>query len=418
MTSPETAHPRRRSLALRLTVLSTAAFALAAAILLIAEYFLLQYVVEVSVEATTGSSSQGEKPGDLDGKTIVFRVAKDLADTVMLLSIVTAAVMVVLAGIAVWFVARKSLGRIAEVTALTRAITEQNLEQRLDLAGPEDEIKDLGDTIDEMLRRLHAAFEQQDSFVANASHELRTPMAGIRASLEASLLHDDLADAPRVAMSRALVANSRAESILTALLQLARARQVTSDHAEVVDLRDVVSAVVGLFEEDRFAGMPTSAEDARLSNHSFELDLQETTILGDEVLLTQAVQNLVGNAILHGAAKEPIVIQTRVHAHAGHELPIPGMRGTPGTAVLLVRSGGGIIDPAVAAKLVEPFNRGTRTRANDAAAAGDPGTGLGLAIVQAIARQHGGWVSVNPQATGGLEVKVTLPSSAEETIAS
>ncbi|MBN9177846.1 MAG: HAMP domain-containing histidine kinase [Microbacterium sp.] len=415
MTSPETAHPRRRSLALRLTVLSTAAFALAAAILLVAEYFLLQYVVEVSVEATTGSSSQGENPGDLDGKTIVFRVAKDLADTVMLLSIVTAAVMVLLAGIAVWFVARKSLGRIAGVTALTRAITEQNLDQRLDLAGPKDEIKDLGDTIDEMLSRLHAAFEQQDSFVANASHELRTPLAGIRASLEASLLHDEIADAPRAAMSRALVASSRAESILTALLQLARARRVASDHAEVVDLREVVSAVVGLFEEDRFERMPSSVEDVRLIRHSFELDLEEATILGDEVLITQAVQNLVGNAILHGAANEPIVIQTRVHAHPEYELSVSGMRSTPGAAVLLVRSGGEIIAPAVAAKLVEPFNRGARTRHNDAAA-GDPGIGLGLSIVRAIAQQHGGWVSVNPQAAGGLEVEVTLPSSTEETI--
>lgn len=377
---------RKSPLALKLTLISTTAFALAAAVLLLAEYAMLQYVVEVSVDATTGSSSEGEKPGDLDGSTAVFRVAHDLANTVMLVSAITATVMVALAGLAVWIVARRSLGRVADLTELTQRITGENLDERLKLTGPRDEIRDLGDTIDDMLQRLHQAFEQQDRFVANASHELRTPLAGIRASLEQSLLHDAVPERPTVAMHRALEAAGRSEELLTALLQLARSRRLTAEELQTLDLAETTAAVIDLVEPD-----------ARAAGHTFDFTVEEADVHGDTLLLMQAVHNLVINAVRHGSNDSPIMV--RVAAYEGE-------------ATLTVSNAGEVLDAATVAKLVEPFNRGRKTRHADA------GTGLGLSIVQSIATQHGGSLVLQPGSVGGLVAQLRLPQSEVETAVS
>ena len=371
---------RKSPLALKLTLISTTAFALAAAVLLVAEYAMLQYVVEVSVNATTGSSSQGENPNDLDGSTAVFRVANDLANTVMLVSAITAVVMVALAGLAVWLVAKRSLGRVADLTELTQRITGENLDQRLRLTGPRDEIRDLGDTIDDMLQRLHTAFEQQDRFVANASHELRTPLAGIRASLEQSLMHDAVPERPQVAMRRALEATGRSEELLTALLQLARSRKLSADQLQRIDLAETSEAVIDLVQSE-----------ATASGHTFDLELEDIEIEGDTVLVMQAVHNLILNAVRHGATSSPITV--RISADED--------------AVLTVSNGGESFDAETVSKLVEPFNRGTKTRQTQQHHAS--GTGLGLSIVQTIATQHRGDLVLTPRPGGGMTAQLSLP---------
>lgn len=371
---------RRTPLALKLTLISTAAFALAAGVLLAAEYAMLQYVVEVSIDATTGSSSRGEAPNDLDGSTAVYRVAHDLASTVMLVSATTAVVMVVLAGLAVWLVARRSLGRVADLTELTQRITGENLDERLRLTGPRDEIRELGDTIDDMLQRLHAAFEQQDRFVANASHELRTPIAGIRASLEQSLMHDAVPPRPRAAMRRALDATERSEELLTALLQLARSRRLSADQVQTIDLAEAIEAAIELVQPE-----------AAASGHTFDLHIEGAEIEGDTVLVMQAAHNLVLNAVRHGAASSPI--EVRVFS-------------SDGDGVLTVTNDGETLGEETVAKLVEPFNRGTATRQTQRHAVG---TGLGLAIVRSIAVQHDGHLELAPRPGGGLTARLRLP---------
>lgn len=372
---------QKSPLALKLTFVSTTAFTLAAAVLLAAEYAMLQYVVEVSVDATTGSSSQGERPDELDGTTAVFRVAHDLANTVMLVSTITAFVMVALAGLAVWLVARRSLGRVAELTQLTQRITGENLDERLTLTGPRDEIRDLGDTIDDMLQRLHAAFEQQDRFVANASHELRTPLAGIRAALETSLLHDVVPERPEIAMHRALAATTRSEELLAALLQLARSRRLDDDDLQNVDLAETTAATIELVQPE-----------ATAAGHRIDVDLEDAEIWGDNVLVMQAVHNLVVNAVRHGATSSPIAV--RVTADDAN-------------AVLTVSNDGDVLDAVTVSKLMEPFNRGTKTRQADGRQT--LGTGLGLSIVQSIAVQHKGALEVGPRPGGGLLVQLRLP---------
>ena len=129
----------------------------------------------------------------------------------------------VAAAIAFWL-ARRSLDRIGEVTAAARDISERDLGRRLDLPGPDDEIKELGDTIDGMLDRLQSAFTAQDRFVANASHELRTPLTTTRTALEIPLEQGAVPANLQANMQRALRATEQSERLITALLALARAR--------------------------------------------------------------------------------------------------------------------------------------------------------------------------------------------------
>lgn len=96
----------------------------------------------------------------------------------------------VMAGISLavgWLVAGRFLRPLRTITATTREISATNLHERLNLAGPDDELKELADTFDELLDRLDRAFAFERQFVANASHELRTPLAGMRTSLDVAM---------------------------------------------------------------------------------------------------------------------------------------------------------------------------------------------------------------------------------------
>ena len=86
-----------------------------------------------------------------------------------------------------WLVARRMLGPVRRLTTAARQLSAANLHQRLHLTGPRDELKELGDTFDQMLARLEAAFQSQRHFIANASHELRTPLAIMRTELDVTL---------------------------------------------------------------------------------------------------------------------------------------------------------------------------------------------------------------------------------------
>jgi signal transduction histidine kinase len=201
---------RRLSFRTRLALIITVVFVAGGAGLLAVQYLVVQqlfasaiHVTSLSCElggsetvtipdqGTTGcqlSGTGGEIPG-IEGAVIqqTTYLSEEVSGGLLIGSIVMLVVFAaVAAGIAFWL-ARRSLDRIGEVTAATRAITERDLGRRLDLPGPNDEIKELGDTIDGMLDRLQLAFAAQDRFVANASHELRTPLTTTRAALEIPL---------------------------------------------------------------------------------------------------------------------------------------------------------------------------------------------------------------------------------------
>ena len=287
------------------------------------------------------------------------------------------AVMSVLSGALGWLMAGRALDPVRTMTGRARRISEQNLHERLAPDGPDDELKELGDTFDGVLDRLQGAFEAQRRFVANASHELRTPVTLARATAEVALADPDADPASlRAACETVVIASEQQERLIEGLLTLARSGHGI-EQREPVDLRAVALASVDAVEpaaRDRCLRIEQQLGDARTS--------------GDSRLVERLVANLLDNAVRHNVAGGWIAVRTRL---AG------------GRPVLEVASSGEAVDEEDVAGLLEPFRRGAAGRT----ARGD-GHGLGLSIVAAIADAHGAELSVKALPGGGLEVAVSF----------
>ncbi len=179
-----------------------------------------------------------------------------------------------------WLTARRMLRPVRRLTATARQLSAANLSQRLHLAGPGDELKELGDTFDQMLARLDAAFESQRRFVANASHELRTPLTIMRTELEVTLDGETADNEGLRAMGEVIrAAVTRSERLVDGLLALAESDRGI-DRTERVDLAELVSpALDHLASDARKAGIRTAAT------------LQAALVTGSRVLLERLVQN-------------------------------------------------------------------------------------------------------------------------------
>ncbi|WP_189133637.1 sensor histidine kinase [Wenjunlia tyrosinilytica] len=278
--------------------------------------------------------------------------------------------------LATWWTARQSLGRIGRVTAAARHIGEGNLDARLALVGPQDEVKELGDTFDTMLDRLERSFTDQRRFAAHASHELRTPIALQRAALEIPLIQGRVPTDLEPDIRRALAATERSEALISALLALARGESgiLTPRPTDLADLAR--SAITDIRAE-------TDQNDVRL-----EADLQWAQVAGDITLLAQLVANLVANAVRHNVPGGSVHVRT----------------GTTGSGAFVeVSNTGPTIDPADLPDLFKPFRRGTRR---------GKGSGLGLSVVRSVTDTHHGILSARPNAVGGgLTLRVDIPAS-------
>ena len=274
-----------------------------------------------------------------------------------------------------WLVAGRVLSRLRSITAAARDISATSLDQRLALDGPDDELKELGDTFDGLLERLEASFSAQRQFVANASHELRTPLARLKALTQVAL-SDPGADVAslRATHERVLASEQQLEQLIDALLALAEGEQTSSRRAQV-DLGTVAARAL-----DNHA--------AQLDGRELRVDaaLEPTVVTGDPRLVERLVDNLVDNAIRHNQQGGRIEIRTA-------------------DGVLSVANGGRAISPERLEQITRPFGRGVGERRGSA-----DGHGLGLSIVQAIAAAHGAAISMRALGDGGLRVEVHFPA--------
>jgi signal transduction histidine kinase len=283
-----------------------------------------------------------------------------------------------------WLLAGRLLQPLQRMTETARRIADapaadRGLHERIALAGPHDELKQLADTFDVMLARLDHAFDGQRRFIANASHELRTPLTLNRALLEVALHRRAASPELRQLGETLLEITTRHERLLGGLLLLARSDREVADRA-FVDLADIVEHVV--------AQVPPGTV-------TISAEPQEAPTSGDPVLLERLVQNLVDNGVRHNLPRDGWV---RVTSDT-----------TPdGRAVLRVSNTGPVVPPYEVPSLFEPFRR----LGADRLSATSPGAGLGLSIVRAVARAHGGDVGAEPRDGGGLVVTVTLPGCA------
>jgi len=281
-----------------------------------------------------------------------------------------------------WLVAGRMLGKLRTITAAARSVSARNLHARLAMAGPEDELKELGDTFDGLLARLEASFGAQRQFVANASHELRTPLARQRTLIEVALADPEPSIASlRDVCQRLLVTGEEQERLIEALLTLARSQRGL-DRRAPVELASIADRVLrAQWPEAESRGLTVTAS------------LQSAPALGDVPLAERLVTNLVENAVRHNVPRGAVDVSTGTWA---------------GRAILSVFSSGPPIPPDQVDRLFQPFQRGvSRDRTGDR-----DGLGLGLSMVTAIAEAHGAWVQAHALPDGGLGIRVGFPLAA------
>jgi signal transduction histidine kinase len=311
------------------------------------------------------------------------QAAQRAADSHQLLvnSGIALAVVAVLAFLAAWLVAGRMLRPIRTITRTARRISSASLHERLALDGPHDELKELGDTLDDLFGRLDAAFDAQRHFVANAAHELRTPLTAERTLLQVALDDPDTTTAAWRSTANEVLASSDDQArLIEALLTLASSESGPDGH-EPVDLAATVTTTL----------VDLQPEIDRLGIHIDEATTP-APLEGDPLLVERLVANLLGNAVRHNVVDGHVEVVTRVK---------------DSQAVLSVTNTGPLVPPAEVDRLFQPFQRLDRLRTHY-----KEGHGLGLSIVRAIATAHQASISAHPMPNGGLAVSVTFPQPA------
>ena len=274
--------------------------------------------------------------------------------------------------------AQRVLRPLRLITGATRRISADSLDQRLAVTGPADEVKDLADTIDELLERLEASFTAQRRFVANASHELRTPLATMRASLDVAVAKPDPAASTLRLADRLRTQLDRVDHLLDGFLVLARAQHGALADAAPVELGGLVDAAL----RERSA-------DAQNKGLTVMVDLPPAmTTCGSPALLARLVGNVVDNAVTHNENNGWIRISGSSDANE---------------TVLVVDTGGRMLDQRDVDRLMLPFERLGDDRTGTA--------GLGLSIVASVAAAHDGRLELVARPEGGLRVSIHLPAA-------
>jgi two-component system sensor histidine kinase VanS len=357
------ARARGLSVRLKLTLSYAGFLMLAGALMLAAGYF---------------SLSRGAHPGVIflvQSHAALLRYFAPIAAIVM-------AFLLVFGLLGGWLLAGRMLAPLNRITDATRTAANGSLSHRIELAGRQDEFRELADSFDAMLARLEAHVAEQQRFAANASHELRTPLAITQTLLDVGR-NDPNRDTDEL-VDRLRAVNTRAIDLTEALLLLSRAdqRSFSREHVDLSLVAEEATETLLPLAEKRGVTVETSGDAA--------------PTIGSHALLLQLTTNLVHNAIVHNLPEHGTVwVTTSVQ---------------PEGAVLTVENTGEKLTAQLVAALAEPFLRGSERIRTDHA-----GVGLGLAIVKSIAQAHDGTLALTPGAAGGLRVTVQLPAAPPHT---
>jgi signal transduction histidine kinase len=299
--------------------------------------------------------------------------------TLLAQSGIALAVMAALAFALGWLIAGRVLRPVRAITATARRVSATSLHQRLALAGPDDEFKELAATLNDLLGRLEASFTAQRHFVANASHELRTPLTLDRTLLQVALRNPRTTiEQWRACAQELLESSQHQERLLEALLALATSEGAVTNR-QPADLSEAAAASL------RAAGPQIGEQELRV-----ETSLGPAPVLGDPDLIRRLADNLVDNAVHYNRIGGAVRVATGWQK--GH-------------ATLSIANTGPVIPPAEIARLFRPFERLATTRRSNG-----NGHGLGLSIVAAIASAHSADVVTHARPDGGLLIEVSFPA--------
>jgi signal transduction histidine kinase len=393
--------PRNWTIRGRLTALYGGLFFAAGAILLSLTYLLVWQILDRSTPRVPESDSlrvalsrMGTLPLGPGGQEVqledlinTFRQAQEQQRQDVLSSLLTqggiALVGVGLVAAALgWLLARRALQPVHKITETAKRIASSDasrgLHERITHTGPRDEVTELAQTFNAMLERLDRSFDGQTRFIANASHEMRTPLAVKRALIEITVTRPDTSQDAKQLGESLLEINARHERLIDGLLTLADSENEPADRSPL-DLADIADHVLHQ--------LSPAAEDADVTIRPSTLSA--APVVGDAVLLERLTQNLVENAIRHNRPAGWVSVSTS---------------SSNGESRVTVSNTGPAVRPYEIEVLFQPFRRLERERT-----AGERGFGLGLSIARAISRAHHGDVTAAPRPEGGLDVTLTLP---------
>jgi two-component system, OmpR family, sensor kinase len=314
---------------------------------------------------------------------IVSRSVGEMQSTLQNTFIVLAAVSLVLlaaGGALTYWLAGRALRPVRTIAGLARSISEHDLHRRVDIKAPPDELGELVDTFNSMLARLEASFESLGRFTADASHELRSPLALMRSEIEGALSRNRSREEYKRVLTALEGEVDHLSRLADQLLVLARADAGALEPArEQVDVADLLHETAARWE--------TAAEK---SNSRIEVDAPSAGVVAaDPRLLRRVLDNLVDNAIRH--------------APGGSEVSLRGYRSNGGWSLEVADSGPGV-PPARRPQLFARFAKSDGARTPEGV-----GAGLGLALSAAIAAAHGGTLELVAGDEPGARFRLRLP---------
>jgi heavy metal sensor kinase len=338
---------------------------------------------EHTLRVLTAPVSAGGSTWTVEIAAQIDELQEILSGLVNTMALASPIAVLVAAGVG-YHMSRRALEPVSRITRTAQSIGADNLAERLPLRGVDDELERLSRTVNGMLGRLEDAFRRVTQFTADASHELRTPVAIIRTAAEVSRRRPRSGTEYVATLGRILDESERASRLIDDLLTLARADAGADRNAfEQIDLADIL--------RDACQQQRTIAQAAGLR---FEAAIPPACpMTGDEQQLRRLVLILLDNAVKYTAAGGSIAVALSV-ARDGH-------------AVTEVRDTGPGIDPHHLPHIFERFYRMASGRSRETG-----GYGLGLSIARCIAAAHGGTLTAESHAAIGSVFRITLPLDA------
>ncbi|MGW3045229.1 sensor histidine kinase [Kitasatospora sp. NPDC001159] len=388
--------PFRPTIRMRLTLLYGGMFLMAGVVLLLLMYFFVRQALHDvapqqfnftvlnpngSVSSTFYVNGRPMSSDQLNEALASIHESRSTSalNTLLQKSLTVLVCLAVIAFAAGYAMAGRVLRPLGRITRTARDVASSDLHRRIELDGPDDELKELADTFDGMLDRLDRSFDSQRRFVANASHELRTPLAINRTLLEVQL-SDPAASPDLQQLGKTLLAtNERSEQLVEGLLLLARSENELTDRRPV-ELSEVATRAL---EQTR------GEADKREVELRSKLD--PAVVAGNGVLLERLALNLLQNAVRYNTPGGWVELATAE---------------VPGGGELVVSNTGPVVPGYELEHIFEPFRRikgADRTRS-------DKGVGLGLSIVRSVVHAHGGTIEATSRAGGGLTMRVRIPT--------
>lgn len=308
---------------------------------------------------------------------VVF-IAPDQADVneVAALQIEVGLAALGLAALLAWLIAGRILRPVRDATGLARRITDADLADRIPVRG-HDEISELAATFNRMLDRLQASTTAQRAFLADAGHELRTPITIVQGNLD-TLVTTDPDDLETLAIATDEM--QRMARMVNDLLMLAR-----SEHADFLCLADIDAQALGIDLAAKLASLSPRPMTTSLNAHG--------TWLLDRDRIAQAVLELGANALNHTPPGGPLHLSTQ--------------NSTEGTLSISLADRGPGVPEVEQQRIFDRFTRVDRRRTH--------GTGLGLSIVSAIAHAHDGTITATNRPGGGALFELTIRPNGRRT---